>query len=406
MSQSILSRRLRRAGAYVVPRLSFMTFGVMTGLWLMYARLCLDKDWNIFRDTARLVLEGRVHEIYPGADPRLPFLYPPYFIWQILPLGLLSRPAAYAWHISVMTLAMACALLALRATLDAGRVRADSWLFVALSPAGWYWMLITGHMSAWFLMLLSAALFFWTRHRPLWAGVMLSLVMIKPNYGLVLFACVLCSRNWAVLGAVAAGCAALVLSTAALGWRLWAEFAAQLTIFFGAAGMVPAWAQITIFAFWRSCLGDAHPRLLAALWLSCIGPLIVMVGWAWLKFGRVEDRLPRLFGLTVLMLVSCSPYMFQYDGLLLILPGLVWYLQKDSFRGGRAHDICGLAILFIYFWQHLATWILQGGPALIGPAAAVWLVADVLDLGLFGGGNSALVKSPRFCYSWRAHRRY
>ena len=66
--------------------------------------------------------------------------------------------------------------------------------------------------------------------------------------------------------------------------------------------------------------------------------------------------------------------------LLVALPGLVWYLDRDSYRSATLHRVCGGALLVAYVVQQLSVWLIQGGWSLVGPTLAVWLVADALDL--------------------------
>jgi hypothetical protein len=100
----------------------------------------------------------------------------------------------------------------------------------------------------------------------------------------------------------------------------------------------------------------------------------------WLKTDLDAKNLPRLFGVTVLMIVTCSPYLHHYDALLLALPGLVWYLDREGYHSARLHRVCGVALLAAYLIQQVSVWVIESGWSLVGPAVAVWLLADLLDL--------------------------
>lgn len=84
----------------------------------------------------------------------------------------------------------------------------------------------------------------------------------------------------------------------------------------------------------------------------------------------------------------CSPYGFLYDGLLLAIPGLVWFLRPETYGTARRHFWCGVAIAAAYVFQEVSGWI-QRGPALTGLAIVAWLVADAIDFLLRGRATLA-----------------
>lgn len=374
--ESVL-RSGRKLGAVVAPRIAFMVFALLMGLWATQLRGSEAKDWRLYQDTAELLLAGRFGELYPGITPGLPFLYPPFFVWQVAPLGLVPRDAAHACVVAGMLLATAVALWALRTTLDEERRPLERWVWFVLSSAGFTWMLVVGHISGWYLMLLSIALLAWTRGSPLLAGAALSLLLTKPHYGLTILAFVALARGWRVLTAALAGAALLALSTAPLGWRTWTAWATQAE----GAGMVlaraPAWKQITLLGTWLSLLS---PGPAVAMWALTALPLGGLAAWASWRSGRRGSNRARILGLGVLVSIACAPYGFHYDGLLLSLPALVWYFQPASYRSPRTHTACGVAILVTYVVQHLGGWVLQRGVSLTGAAVAAWLALDSLDL--------------------------
>jgi hypothetical protein len=173
----------------------------------------------------------------------------------------------------------------------------------------------------------------------------------------------------------------LLASTLPLGPEIWRDYLKTYRSFAGmVATITPMWKQETIYAFWRSLLVTPHSAPALVLWLITILPLLGVTLAAWLRCKLDAERLPRLFGLTALSIVSCNFYVPIYDGILLAMPGTVWYMQRNSYRSGSCHWIGGAALSFIYVWQHLTTWVLDGGWALVGPAVAVWLGADAWDL--------------------------
>ena len=168
----------------------------------------------------------------------------------------------------------------------------------------------------------------------------------------------------------------LLTTTLPLGLYTWVAYLGSFrTLADTVAVHIPMWKQQTIYAFWRTAIGTSGSPLVPALWAFAALPLGATAAIAWLKTPLDSRFLPRLFGLTVLTLVCCNTYLFLYDGLLLALPGMVWYITRQlPLPRIPPNRWCPLS--FIYGWQHLTTWVLHGGWALVGPAAGVWLIAD------------------------------
>lgn len=373
-------RRVRGAGSRVLPRLSFIAFGVATALALIYTPIGAPRDWTLFYDTASLLRVGKVDEIYPGITSGYPFLYPPPFVWHVAWLGMLSPGAAHAALVVAMLVVLGAALWMLHRGLDDERRPLDSWIFVVLSSAGCIWMVTAGHIAAWFVMLLAASMLLWRNERELSAGFVLSLVAIKPNYFVPILLCLLLGRAWRVLGGALGGIALLVLTTVPLGPGVWAGYFEQLGAVSGIVSGIPPWKQITLLAFWRSVLGDARPTFVLAATSLSVLPCIFFVGLAWIRCRPSAQTIPRLLAVTVLMLVACNVYSFHYDGLLLAIAGAVWYLRGHEYASARRHLAIGVVILLAFIAQHASAMLVQGGVALTGPLLATWLILDARDL--------------------------
>lgn len=380
--QSSSSARLRR----VAPLLAFGVLLLIVGLWTTQVHAAASKDWRLFYDTASLLLANRIDEIYPGITPDLPFFYPPFFIWQVLPLGLVPREMAYGTVVLAMLLATAVALWALRIALDADRRPVETWIWFVLSSAGWTWMIVTGHISAWYLMLLSVALLFWAHDRPILAGVTLSLALTKPHYALVVLLFAALAGSWRIVVGAILGAALLVMSAYPLGWNAWSAWLAQA----GAAASgsfdgTTAWKQITLRSFWVACFGAAHGRA-TAFWIATAAPAAALAVRAAWRSRKSSDRLPRVLGLAVLVALACGPYAFHYDGLLLAVPGLVWYFQPEGYGTSWVRASSGAMILATYVLQLLGAWFLQGRLPwpLTGLAITAWLALEAIDLSRLG----------------------
>ena len=373
-------RWLNRGAFRAIQPLSFVGFGIGTTQAVVYIRVVAPNDWWLFYDTARLLVAGRVDEIYPGITAGYPFLYPPPFVWHIAWLGFLSPGAAHIGIVLVMIAALFAALWLLHMGLDDRGRRLDSWIFVVLSSAGWFWLLAAGHIAAWFVLLVAVTLVLWTSGREFTAGLALGLLAIKPHYCLPILLCVIGARAWRVLGGAFTAIALLALSTLPLGKALWTSYFEQFSSLNGIVTAIPPWKQITLFAFWRSVFGDNQLSIAAAATALTAAPCIALVAHVWIKKARKASAIPRLLGLTVLLLLSCNAYAFHYDGLLLTIPGAVWYLREHEYANAKHHREAGVLILLAYAAQHASTLLHQNSLAFTGPVLAAWLIIEGRDL--------------------------
>jgi hypothetical protein len=365
---------------HAIQPLSFVAFGIGTFLAAVNTRVVALNDWWLFYDTALLLLSGRVDEIYPGVTAGYPFLYPPPFVWHVAWLGFLSPGPAHLTLVMVMITALLAALWLLHKGLDDRGRRLDSWIFVVLSSVGWFWLLATGHIAAWFVLLLAMTLVLWTKGREFAAGLALGLLAIKPHYWLPVLLCVVLARAWRVLAGASIAVALLGLSALPLGGDLWTRYFEQLGSVQGVVTAIPPWKQVTLLAFWRSALGDDQAWPAAVATALTAAPCVALVAVAWIKRARTPVAVPRLLALTVLMLLSCNAYAFHYDGLLLTIPGAVWYLRSGDYGSGKHHLAAGVLIFLAYAAQHASTLLRENSLALTGPVLAAWLIVEGHDL--------------------------
>ena len=338
-------------------------------------------DWVMFQDTARLFLESRIHEIYPGVTEGFPFFYPPYFVSLIAPLGVLSRPLGYLTIVALMVAAMGASLVMLRRLLPGEGPGHATVVLAVLASASWNQMIVLGQLSTLYVLILVSAICLWARGRRFLAGAALSLLMIKPNLGLMFPALLLLRRQWLLLAGWVVGMASLIVSTVPMGMGVWLDYVdSGRAVAVAVGSRIPMWKQQTLYAFWRTSLGMPQSREILSLWLVTSLPLLVLTARAWLRTRLDAEHLPRLFGLAVLATLSCNLYMFAYDTLLLVIPALAWCTGRrdDGSRPPRG-SIC-LALLFVNVWQYVSLWVFHGGWALVGPAMAAWLIADARDL--------------------------
>lgn len=342
------------------------------------------KDWQAFYDAGCRLLRGDLAAIYPGATliPQ-PWLYPPYCIWFTAPLGLLSPGWAYIACVSTQIVAVLAAIALLRRALPA---RAGEYLgptLVVLASMPFNTAVIIGQASGLLVLALAAALRAWQRGGRFVAGLLLALVLCKPNLGVVFPVVCVLAREWRVLAGIVSGFALLLLGSLPLGLARWHEYLVSAWAYSSLMqNGLPVKKQLSLYGFWKSLpyLDDWRNPAGTLLWLVSITPLGLLTAAAWTRrWSPAGGPLARLFGLTVLFMVSANIHLYHYDGLLLLFPGIAWYMRRDEYRPG-ARRLIGACLLLAFVVSYVGLFALDGYVALAAPFIAIWLVAEAYDL--------------------------
>jgi hypothetical protein len=184
---------------------------------------------------------------------------------------------------------------------------------------------------------------------------------------------------------MALGGVALVAVTVPFGIAPWTGFVGALRRVASQqqGGEAPIDKQATVLSFLQVLSGRTSTTVL--IWLAWMAVSALLVGaalWAW----RVSTGHPsalRVLGLGALLCVAANPRLYFYDALVLVLPAAGWYLDRSSYSSRYRRRVGGLCILAIV----IASLLFYGTPwigTLIGPASALWLLAEARDLRLRG----------------------
>jgi len=290
-------------------------------------------DFACFWEASRLALAGPASSPYnlaqlgsfeatilpPGTY--LPFLYPPPFLLLCLPLALLPFVASLALFLGATVAAFGAAIY---------RATGSRWIVLAAlgMPA------VLGGVDAGQNSLLTAAILggglALMDRRPRLSGLILGLMVIKPQLALAVPFALVFSRRWVVLlFAAVSALGMLALSTLVLGVAVWPAFIAGSKIARFMLEDPPAladWRFESAFG-WARELGATVPLAYAIQLLLIIGGL----GLLWRAQARgVAAGVER--ALIVLVCLFATPYLVDYDLVLMAFP-LAWLLSEWS-RGG------------------------------------------------------------------------
>ena len=297
-------------------------------------------DFLVFHAAARAFFEGKLAIVYDTAAlthlqntlyaARLPyeigfrpFLYPPLWLLDLLPFGVLPIGAAVA----VFLIATAAAG---GVTLSRIGLRLEAVLAILAAPAA-VWVVIAGQNTFLSVALLYGG-FALLERRPVLAGVLLGALAYKPQVWLLVPLALLCARQWRVLAAMAATVMALSLVTLALfGVDLWADFLVAARR--ASTGAAAAEMYTRVHAHMTTLLASA--KMLGAgdglaMGLQLAGSLAA-VGAVIFAFARHASS-PARTAVLVTATFLVSPYTLNYD-LLLLMPAVA-FLFLNPPQGG------------------------------------------------------------------------
>jgi len=378
------SRRLGAALLRVAP-LGFALFVQTTWLHsvLSYGdpMAVARRDWTIFWETGRHLVAGELDAIYPHVfDHGYLWLYPPYCIYLTAPLGLLAEPAAYGVCFGVELVAVVLALALLRASLPAHR--RDHWTAAAvvLASMPFNTTVAMGQISGILTLILALAVHAWVRGRAFAAGLFVALLFLKPQIaGFVALAAIL-AREWRMVAGTVTGCVALVIASLPLGLARWTEYAATMQQYVAVVrDATPLWKQLTLYAFWRTVPGlDAGAAL--GLWLASVTLLIVIAAAAiWRTGASTPDRRARIVALAVLLGLAVNIYAYFYDGLLLAVPGIVWWVRRREYRHVDTVAIAA-CVAAVFVVGYVRVFLVSSGVSWAGAFIGLWAGVEAYDL--------------------------
>lgn len=363
--------------------IGFAIFVQMT--WLVSLLLSSDRtttarrDWQMFFTTGRRLLSGDLDSIYPHVmDSGYFWLYPPYCIYLTAPLGVVPESAAYALCAACEVGATIAAVALLRTALLPRRGQYWVAASIVFASMPFQTTVVMGQVSGILVLIAVAALWAWQREQFFSAGLLLSLLFIKPNVAALFPAVCLIGRQWKVLAGTVSGLLMLVISSLPLGLARWHDyFSTSERYVHVVRDATPMWKQLTLYAFWRTIPGltDAQAYL---LWLISASVLVLLVAATWYQLGEDRKALPRLFGLTILLTLAMNLYVYFYDGLLLMIPALVWYVRREEYRSGLYHGGVAACVALLFVVGYVRVFFVSSGVSWAGALIAAWLVLETV----------------------------
>jgi len=301
-------------------------------------------DFLVFYSAGRLAwshMAGAVYDLprlfafqdsISGGASHLPFPYPPFFLFYIVPLAALAYvPALYVW-----IAATSVPFIFLVKKVSGAAIAA-----IALAPP-LVQNAIDGQNGALTASLFAGGLIVLTKQRPILAGILFGLLSYKPQVFVLIPICLLAAREWRAFVSVLVTCCCLFLSSVmAFGLDIWWKYVELLPqqVTFILDGRLPVSRCPTLFMLVFYGTGNLAAANIAQAFASLAA--WAFVGWSWRKAGTI---FPRAMAFCVALPFS-TPYILEYDLAVWVLPASI--LLMRLWRGEAAvPDWCALTLLW------------------------------------------------------------
>jgi alpha-1,2-mannosyltransferase len=180
--------------------------------------------------------------------------------------------------------------------------------------------------------------------RPILAGVMIGLLIYKPQYGLMIPIALGVSGRWRAFAAAAVTVVmATIVTTLVFGYSVWhafavfSEFTRTVVLEQGNTG----WYKIQSVFAWARMWGAPIPLAYAVQGVTIIA-IGAAIAWLW----RSAAPYPLKAAALCLATILATPYSFDYD--MMVLAPVIAFFAVDGFaRGFRPWEKTALAALWL-----------------------------------------------------------
>jgi hypothetical protein len=310
----------------------FYTFGTAARL----GEWTLQYDWPAFHQLQTSLVPTSDSYFYPPAYPPLvPILYAPF--------SLLFFPLGYvAWI--VFSTVVYCILVMIAARGCVGISRPQAIMASLLFPPFIAHQVI-GHSTVWPLIGFVGGWWAITQRKPLVAGIILSIVAIKPHLGMALAIVVLTMRLWQVVGGILLGFTLQAGITLTICGReaIISYLDTTVRVLRDTKLIEPKDGRFT-HALRMSLEGLVPHGVATAGWIFATA----LFGWLLVKVWReTEDWTLRMAALLLATLLI-SPHVQAYDAILLA-PASLWLVDWaiSARRSEVALGVVALSIAFV-----------------------------------------------------------
>ncbi|MFT8896538.1 MAG: glycosyltransferase family 87 protein [Acetobacter sp.] len=262
------------------------------------------------------------------------YSYPPVTALLSIPFGLLPYPLACVLWQGGGWLAFA---LVLR------RITPKHWCLLALAWPAVFVNTLSGQTGCWIAAIIGHALLDLRDNQTIRAGLLLSLLVAKPQLGWIVPLALLSGREWKALFTMAVGSVGLLaLSIMVAGiqpWFAWHERLSILRRIILEDGSGVMQRMMSVFVLVRHAGASVDTAWLMQAAATLLSVALLMLVWNRTRAGQIS--FPVKASVLVLAILTASPYVSDYDCVMLAF-SCVW-LWPLTDRWGRI--ILGMAAL-------------------------------------------------------------
>ncbi len=342
-------------------------------------------DWDDLYSLDRQIAAQRsLHPPGEGDVARF-FAYPPQVAFVYQPLAAMDYHWSYLVHVMLMTGALWGSILLARPMLPWLRGRVTLAMAVALVFWPMFRTITGGSNTAFTLLMVVAAWRLVNGNRPLLAGLVISVLLYKPQFAIPLIGLFLLRRQWRVVAGAGLGAVLFYVSGVllrGLGWvGEWLDVASEF-------GRIDAelngHSSISLIGFAENLFGVGLSLPVALAWVLA-GSTAVVLAWLWWR--DPDATLAPLLAITMPGVLLLSLHAMSHDGAIIVLTAAVAVACWPQRR---------------WLPWVLVIWLLGASQALIkqlgfSPGLFMLLVAFVLGWLLIGSAKPAAtptVSSP------------
>lgn len=326
-------------------------------------RIALDNDWEHLYEPNRQI-EAQ-HDLYPGdtAGQYLKFSYPPYVAGAYAPLALLPFRASYLVHTLLMASAVAGSIWLAGSTIPILRRHRTLSLALALLFYPMLRSILGGQNTSITLFLVVASWRLATDRNDFYAGLVLSLLLFKPQYAVPMILLYLLAGRWRVVFGSLAGAGTLYMIGASLMGIDWiVPWWNQAQEFVAIDSAVNGVNSVSFIGFVTNLSGATQIVVLFGF-LPAI-TVVALLAFVWLR-GH-PDSLADRTALAATGLILISPHAMYYDGSLILITLVVLGTAESS-------NVKGIAFVWVAASSQMLAGVLGWSPLFfVVLGVAVW----------------------------------
>lgn len=355
-------------------------FAFMLTAWVLEdPREHVMTDWTSFDIAADRLFSGEnIYQPWNQDTEPLPYLYPPFALWLVLPLAFLGFWASFA--VSALTpLAAYIAGLRKLGRAEPGKVDRTTGFIIALASGPAIGANLIGQYSGLYVLAFGAAALLYTKDKRVLAGLVLAFLWIKPNIAIVVPFALVWSRSWRPLKGFVGGTALMLALSLPFGLDRWSGFASNIANMaeLQERGVVPIDKMVTVLSSAQTLFGlEAAVGPSVVIWgvVALILGVAVLVVWT---PARLAESPVRAFGALAVFAVIANPRLYFYDSSLLLMG--VYGLWLSASVRGSAIAARWTGILALLLWAGSWGSLFPVLNPVVGPTAALVLLVTAVD---------------------------